>query len=30
MSDATNGAQICTKCVMDTTDPHITFDKNGV
>lgn len=22
--------QICTKCVMDTTDPKITFDANGV
>ena len=22
--------QICTNCIMDTTDPHITFDKNGV
>ncbi len=22
--------QICTRCVMDTTDPEITFDKNGV
>lgn len=22
--------QICTRCVMDTTDPDITFDKNGV
>lgn len=22
--------QICTKCVMDTTDPKITFDENGV
>ena len=21
--------QICSKCIMDTTDPHITFDKNG-
>ncbi|NPV50427.1 MAG: N-acetyl sugar amidotransferase [Candidatus Methanofastidiosum sp.] len=22
--------QICTRCVMDTTDPEIVFDKNGV
>jgi N-acetyl sugar amidotransferase len=22
--------QICTKCVLDTTDPGITFDENGV
>ena len=22
--------QICTKCVMDTTDPEISFDENGV
>ena len=22
--------QICTNCVMDTTDSKITFDKNGV
>lgn len=22
--------QICTRCVMDTTDPDITFDENGV
>ncbi|MEM0449102.1 MAG: N-acetyl sugar amidotransferase [Methanomassiliicoccales archaeon] len=22
--------QICTKCVMDTSDPEITFDENGV
>jgi len=22
--------QICTNCVMDTTDPEITFDENGV
>jgi N-acetyl sugar amidotransferase len=22
--------QVCTKCVMDTTDPDITFDENGV
>lgn len=22
--------QMCTNCVMDTSDPHITFDKNGV
>lgn len=23
------GYQICNRCVMDTTDPHITFDENG-
>lgn len=22
--------KVCTKCVMDTTDPHIVFDKDGV
>ena len=22
--------QICTTCVMDTTDPNIKFDENGV
>jgi len=22
--------QICTNCIMDTTDPHIIFDENGV
>lgn len=22
--------QICTRCIMDTTDPEITFDSNGV
>ena len=22
--------QMCTSCVMDTTDPEINFDKNGV
>lgn len=22
--------QVCTKCIMDTSDPNITFDKNGV
>lgn len=22
--------QMCTKCVMDTTDSHIVFDDNGV
>lgn len=22
--------QICTKCIMDTTDPEISFDQNGV
>jgi hypothetical protein len=22
--------QICTRCVMDTTDPFIVFDKNGI
>lgn len=26
----TNNYQICTKCIMDTTDPEITFDENGV
>lgn len=24
------GVQVCTRCVMDTTDPDITFDANGV
>ena len=22
--------QICTRCIMDTTDPEISFDENGV
>ena len=22
--------QICTRCIMDTSDPDITFDHNGV
>ena len=22
--------QICSNCIMDTTDPHITFDANGI
>lgn len=22
--------EICTNCIMDTTDPHITFDAKGV
>ena len=22
--------QVCTRCIMDTSDPEITFDKNGV
>ncbi|MBX7546363.1 hypothetical protein [Helicobacter turcicus] len=22
--------QVCTRCVMDTSDPEITFDSNGV
>jgi N-acetyl sugar amidotransferase len=26
----TKGYRICTRCVMDTTDPEITFDINGV
>ena len=21
--------RICTRCIMDTTDPHIQFDENG-
>ena len=25
-----NNYQICTKCVMDTTDPEISFDSDGV
>ncbi|MFC1980926.1 N-acetyl sugar amidotransferase [Chloroflexota bacterium] len=24
------GYQICTKCIMDTTDPDIEFDENGI
>ena len=23
------GYQICTRCIMDTTDPNITFDEKG-
>ena len=22
--------QMCTRCIMDTTDPNIRFDENGV
>ena len=22
--------KVCTKCVMDTTDPNIVFDDNGI
>ena len=25
-----NSYQICTRCIMDTTDPNIEFDENGV
>ena len=25
-----NDYQICTRCIMDTTDPDITFDDNGI
>jgi N-acetyl sugar amidotransferase len=25
-----NKYQVCTRCIMDTTDPEITFDSNGV
>ena len=25
-----NEYQICTRCIMDTTDPLIRFDENGV
>ena len=25
-----NTHQICQRCVMDTTDPEIVFDENGV
>jgi N-acetyl sugar amidotransferase len=28
--DTNIGYQICINCVMDTTDPNITFDNNGV
>lgn len=27
---ASSHYQVCVKCVMDTTDPNITFDSNGV
>lgn len=30
MNSQNKNYQICTNCVMDTTDPDITFDKNGV
>lgn len=31
MGDAKpSGYQVCTRCVMDTTDPEITFDASGV
>ena len=26
----TDGYQMCTRCVMDTTDPNIKFDENGI
>lgn len=26
----TSGYRICTRCLMDTTDPNIVFDENGV
>jgi len=26
---ATRLYQVCTRCVMDTTDPEIQFDENG-
>lgn len=26
----TDNYKICTRCIMDTTDPDITFDRNGV
>jgi len=26
----TNGSRICTRCIMDTTDPEIVFDGDGV
>lgn len=29
-SVASYNYQICTQCIMDTTDPEITFDQNGV
>ena len=30
MVDKMREYQICTKCVMDTSDPNITFDENGI
>lgn len=30
MRTPTTKAQICSRCVMDTSDPEITFDANGV
>ena len=30
MSNNTVAYQICTRCIMDTTDPNIHFDQNGV
>lgn len=30
MNDRTLDSQICSKCVMDTSDPEISFDKFGV
>ena len=26
----TRDYQMCTRCVMDTTDPEISFDENGI
>ena len=28
--ESKNSYQICTKCVMDTSDPKIIFDENGI
>ena len=30
MKPAPYSYQICTNCVMDTSDPNITFDENGI
>ena len=30
LQSATEANQVCSRCVMDTTDPEITFDADGV
>jgi N-acetyl sugar amidotransferase len=30
MTQANNDYRVCTRCVMDTSDPEISFDENGI